>query len=199
MESYIFPIFLVLALSVLISPKFVQWQRKRIILIKWIVTIVSITFYSIWFFVSSFSEKPIEAYSVEIVNKLPQSIDFYLIKMSENQEKRNHKVIHSGKIRPQHYRLEQFDMEGFNELWLVGFLGKDNLVYYSQHAIPNKNVDAVMEVSNYMITSRTLSEKAKKWVGYHIQDNYRLGAYISLSFLFILINLITLPQKNLKS
>lgn len=176
MESYIFPLFLLLGLSVIISPAFIHWQRKRIVWIKWGVTLLGIVFYVCWFVGHSFGGKSMNTYGVEVVNKLPQTVDFYLVKVSEDKKESRLKIIHSGKIRSEHYRLEHLDMDGFNELWLVGFLGKENLVYYSQHAIPNKNVDAVVEVNNYIITSRTLSEKAKKAIGNHIQGNYKLGA-----------------------
>jgi hypothetical protein len=52
-------------------------------------------------------------------------------------------------------------MDKSDEYWVVGYLGKKNLVYFSQNSVPNKNIDQIIEVQNYIIQSSKLSDLAK--------------------------------------
>lgn len=201
MEHYIFPIFLLLLFSVLFTGKFMEQYRIRLIGVRQVITLVGLVFYVFWFTKGFISENTKDAYSVEIRNKLPQAIDFYLIKVTQNSENpgtTDKETLHSGKIRPEYYRLERLQMKDAHELWLIGFLGKDNMVYFSQHIISNKNIDAIIEVENYLLGSKQLSEEGKKAVKAHVYTNNRNAIWISLSLLFIFINLYVLPKKWVK-
>ncbi len=98
---------------------------------------------------------------LQVVNKLPQALDFYLINVDKVDKSTTLIPKHIGKIRPEYYRVEYLKMDKSDEYWIVGYLGKKNLVYFSQHAVPNKNIDQIVEVQNYINQSMKLSDAAK--------------------------------------
>jgi len=75
--------------------------------------------------------------SIQVVNKLNQPIDVYAIKVI-NKDKNQFLSKHLGKIRSNHYQIEYFDMSNSNEFWVVGYIGKHDLVYFSQQPFIRK-------------------------------------------------------------
>ncbi len=73
--------------------------------------------------------------------------------------------------------------------------GKKNLVYFSQHSVPNKNIDQIVEVQNYINQSMKLSDAAKKQVDAYNYENVKLGIWITLDFLLLFLNLVLLLKK----
>jgi hypothetical protein len=70
------------------------------------------------------------------------------------------------------------------------------MVYFSQHAVPNKNIDQIVEVQNYINQSVKLSEAAKKQVETYNYENAKLGIWVSLDLLLLFLNLVLLLRKN---
>jgi hypothetical protein len=87
-------------------------------------------------------------------------------------------------------------MDQSDEYWIIGYLGKKNMVYFSQHAVPNKNIDQIVEVQNYINQSVKLSEAAKKQVETYNYENAKLGIWVSLDLLLLFLNLVLLLRKN---
>lgn len=172
--------------------------RVRLIWARQIITLIGIFFYAFWLLKGFVTENIKEAYGVEIRNKLPQTIDFYIIKVDRKGQSPSlleREIIHSGKIRPEHYRLERMQVKNTQEFWLIGFLGRGNMVYFSRHLMTNKNIDAIIEIDNYIEEEKTLSEVGKKEVEALIHRNNKNAVWIMLSLLFLFINAYDLPKK----
>ena len=103
---------------------------------------------------------------------------------------------HTGKIRPEHYRIEYMNMENSSEYWIAGYIGKKNMVYFSQHAVPNKNMDQIVEVQNYINQSARLSQNAGKQVEAELNKNLRVSVWISLGLLLLFLNIVLLLKKK---
>jgi hypothetical protein len=99
--------------------------------------------------------------ALQVINKLPQPLDFYVLTLNDAEAGKVIETKHLGKIRPEYYRIEYLKMDKSDEYWVVGYLGKKNLVYFSQNSVPNKNIDQIIEVQNYIIQSSKLSDLAK--------------------------------------
>jgi hypothetical protein len=99
--------------------------------------------------------------SIQVINRLNQPIDFYAIKVI-NKDKNQFLSKHIGNVRTNHYQIEYFDMSNSNEFWIVGYLPKNKMVYFTQHSVINKEADQKIEVKNYLNQSLKLSEKPKK-------------------------------------
>ncbi|MDG4651484.1 hypothetical protein [Chryseobacterium arthrosphaerae] len=196
MTLIIFIIFLASVLSL------VLFKVKSGGMAKWaklfrIVTVVSSTsVFTYWFIKKSAVAFVDNSVGLQVINKLPQTLDFYLI----NVNKADNNVIlqpkHIGKIRPEYYRIEYLKMDKSDEYWIAGYLGKKNLVYFSQHSVPNKNIDQIVEVQNYINQSMKLSDAAKKQVDAYNYENVKLGIWITLDFLLLFLNLVLLLKKN---
>ena len=87
-------------------------------------------------------------------------------------------------------------MEKSNEYWIVGYLGKKNLVYFTQHSVPNKNIDQIIEVQNYINQSVKLSDIAKKQVEAYNYENIKQGIWVTLDFLLLFLNLVLLIRRK---
>lgn len=98
---------------------------------------------------------------MQIINNLQQPIDFYTVRINKSPEAGD-VVNHLGTIRSGYYRIEYFNVKNSDEYWLMGFIGKKKLVYFSQHAIVNKNEDQLVEVRNYINQSQRLSDLGVK-------------------------------------
>ena len=100
--------------------------------------------------------------TVQLINKLPFPLDFYIVKINNaSTPDLQYETRHIGKIRKDYYRIDYLKMEESDQFWIAGYMGKKNLVYFSQHAVPNKNEDQIIEVRNYIVQSSKLSEVAK--------------------------------------
>ena len=64
-------------------------------------------------------------------------------------------------------------------------MGKKNLAYFSQHSVPNKNMDQIIEVNNYIIQSAKLSSKAKTLIDEMKLENIKTSVWITLDLLLL--------------
>ncbi|GEN66760.1 MULTISPECIES: hypothetical protein [Chryseobacterium] len=196
MEFIIFVIFWACVFSLVFykvkSGKVAKWAK----LFRILTVVFSISFFAYWFIKKSAVAFVDNSVGLQVVNKLPQTLDFYLINVNKVQSNIILEPKHIGKIRPEYYRIEYLKMDTSDEYWIVGYLGKKNLVYFSQHSVPNKNIDQIVEVQNYINQSVKLSEAAKKQVDAYNYENTKLGIWISLDFLLLFLNLVLLLRKN---
>lgn len=134
--------------------------------------------------------------TVQLVNKLPFPLDFYIIKINDTpDEELKYETNHLGKIRNNFYRIEYLQMEKSNEFWIGGYMGKKNLVYFSQHSVPNKNEDQIIEVRNYIVQSSKLAEIAKSRIDDLKFENIKTAIWMTLNMLLLFLNLALLLRK----
>ncbi len=174
------------------SGRIAKWAK----LFRILTLVFSISFFAYWFIKKSAVAFVDNSVGLQVVNKLPQALDFYLINVDKVDKSTTLIPKHIGKIRPEYYRVEYLKMDKSDEYWIVGYLGKKNLVYFSQHAVPNKNIDQIVEVQNYINQSMKLSDAAKKQVDAYNYENTKLGIWITLDFLLLFLNLVLLLRKN---
>lgn len=160
-----------------------------------IVTIFGIAFFSYWFTQKSFGSFLEKSMSVQMINRLNQPIDFYAIKVI-NKEKNQFLSKHLGKVRTNHYQIEYFDMSNSNEFWAVGYNGKHELIYFSQHSVQNKEADQKIEVRNYINQSIKLSDDANEIVEKLQLSNIIQSIWVSICMLLIFLNLALLLRKK---
>jgi len=196
MTLIIFIIFLASVLSLVLfkvkSGSMVKWAK----LFRIVTVVFSISVFTYWFIKKSAVAFVDNSVGLQVINKLPQTLDFYLINVNKTDQNTTLEPKHIGKIRPEYYRIEYLKMDKSDEYWIVGYLGKKNLVYFSQHSVPNKNIDQIVEVQNYINQSMKLSESAKKQVDAYNYENTKLGIWITLDFLLLFLNLVLLLKKN---
>ncbi|WP_294231033.1 hypothetical protein [Chryseobacterium sp. sg2396] len=162
-----------------------------------ILTLVfSISFFTYWFIKRSSVGIVQDSVALQVINKLPQPIDFYVINLNDPEAGKAIETKHIGNIRSEYYRIEYLRMDKSDEYWIVGYLGKKNLVYFSQHSVPNKNIDQIIEVNNYINQSVKLSEIAKKQVEAYNHENTKVGIWVTLDFLLLFLNLVLLMRKR---
>lgn len=160
-----------------------------------LITLFGILFFGYWFFQKSLNNFLEKSMSVQVINRLNQPIDFYAIKVI-NKDKNQFLSKHLGKIRTNHYQIEYFDMSNSNEYWVIGYLPKSKMVYFTQHSVQNKEADQKIEVKNYLNQSVKLSEKAQEVV-----ENLKLGnigqsVKVTLTLLLLLLNIVLLTRKK---
>lgn len=194
MGFIIFLMFLALAVSLFLSLVKKGRARFRSRIFRFAVVVLSISFFAYWFFERSVSRFVQDSLAVQVINKLPQPIDFYIIKKldSNNQQ---FSTKHIGKIRPDYYRIEYLQMPDSDEFWVAGFLGKKNMVYFSQHAVPNKNMDQIIEVQNYINQSLKLSDLARKEIGAYQSSNIGISIWVTLCLLLLFMNIVLLFKR----
>ncbi|MDW9380285.1 hypothetical protein [Chryseobacterium sp. JV558] len=196
MTLIIFIIFLASVLSLVLfkikSGSMAKWAK----LFRIVTVVFSISVFTYWFIKKSAVAFVDNSVGLQVVNKLPQALDFYLVNVNKTDKNITLEPKHIGKIRPEYYRIEYLKMDKSDEYWIVGYLGKKNLVYFSQHSVPNKNIDQIVEVQNYINQSMKLSEAAKKQVDAYNYENTKLGIWIALDFLLLFLNLVLLLKKN---
>jgi len=162
-----------------------------------IVTLVfSISLFTYWFVKKSSIGIVNNSVSLQVINKLPQPLDFYVINVNNLDKSGTFETKHIGKIRPEHYRIEYLKLAKSDQYWVAGYLGRKNMVYFSQHAIPNKNMDQVVEVQNYINQSEKLSKQAKKQIEDYKFENIQQGIWIALVFLLIFLNLVLMLRRK---
>lgn len=172
-------------------------SKKRARVVRILIVLLALSYYGYFFTERSLPPFKKEALSMQLINKLPQSVDFYIILVSEKSDpSERFEVIHPGKVRPEHYRLEYLQREGWEQYWIVGYLGKRNLVYFSQHAVVNKNMDQILEISTFMNQSIRLSERASELIK-SSQSAYRnISVTITLGLLLLFLNLLLLLRRR---
>ncbi|WP_370895380.1 hypothetical protein [Chryseobacterium gossypii] len=196
MMFIIFFIFLALILSLFLSKikkgRGAEWAK----LFRILSVVFSISIFTYWFIKKSAIGIVKDSLALQVINKLPQTLDFYVINKNETEKNTIPEVKHIGKIRPEYYRIEYLKMDKSDEYWIAGYLGKKNLVYFSQHSVPNKNIDQIIEIQNYINQSVRLSESAKKQVEAYNYENIKLGIWVTLDFLLLFLNLVLLIRKK---
>ena len=162
-----------------------------------IATVVfSVSVFTYWFIKKSAVGIVRDSVALQVINKLPQPLDFYVVTLNDSEAGKIIETKHIGKVRPEYYRIEYLRMDRSDEYWIIGYLGKKNLVYFSQHAIPNKNIDQIIEIQNYINQSVKLSDLAKKQVEAYNYENIKVGIWITLDFLLLFLNLVLLVRKK---
>lgn len=196
MGLIVFALFLSLAFSLLLSKvksgRGAEWAK----LFRIASVIISISVFTYWFIKKSAVGVVNDAVGLQVINTLPQTLDFYVININDQDNNGILDVKHIGKIRPEHYRIEYLKMDRSDEYWIAGYLGRKNLVYFSQHSVPNKNIDQIVEVQNYINQSVKLSDKAKKQVEAYNYENIKLGIWVTLDFLLLFLNLMLLLKRK---
>lgn len=196
MGIILFIIFITLVFCLVVANFRVGKISKVVKLFRAVTIIFTISIFAYWFFERSVTQFVNGAVAVQIVNKLPQPIDFYLIKIDKSATDRIYSTTHLGKIRQDHYRLEYLNMQNSDEFWVSGFLGKKNMVYFSQHSVPNKNMDQIIEVNNYINQSLKLSDIAKNSIENYQNDNMSLGIWATLDLLLLFLNIILVVRRR---
>ncbi|KQT24799.1 hypothetical protein ASG22_08435 [Chryseobacterium sp. Leaf405] len=162
-----------------------------------VVTVVfAISIFTYWFIKKSLVSIVEDSVALQIINKLPQPLDFYVINLNDPEADKILETQHIGKIRPEYFRIQYLKMDKSDEYWIAGYLGKKNLVYFSQHSLPNKNIDQMIEVKNYINQSVKLSDIAKKQIDEYNYQNTKNAIWITLDFLLLFLNLVLLIRKK---
>ena len=187
-------IFLIIALflSGFRSEKWNLWNK----LARTIITISATAYFTFWFVERSLSQFLENSLAVQVVNYLPQPVDFYIIRIQDENDVRKFSSKHVGQIRTEHFRIEYINMQKSNEFWVVGFIGKGNLVYFSQVAVPNINEDKIIEVKNYINHSQKLSAIASEKVEDLKYENIKLSIWVTLDMLLIFLNSVLLFRRR---
>jgi hypothetical protein len=196
MVFIIFVIFWSCVLSLILSKvksgRMAKWAK----LFRIVTVVFSVSIFTYWFIKKSAVGFIDNSVGLQVINKLPQTLDFYVINVNNPEKNGVLESKHIGKIRPEYYRVEYLKMDKSNEYWVIGYLGKKNLVYFSQHSVPNKNIDQIVEVQNYINQSLKLSEAAKKQIDTYNYENTKLGIWVALDLLLLFLNLVLILRKN---
>lgn len=161
------------------------------------VVVISSAVFIYLFTKRSLSSFKTDSLTVQVINQLPMPLDFYLIKVNDSLPSENqYQIEHLGKIRSNYFRIAYLDMKASDQFWLSGFMGKKNQVYFSQHAVPNKNVDQIIEVKNYINQSAKLSAIAKERITDSNLENVKASVWITLDLLLLFLNLALLFRKS---
>lgn len=182
-----------LIFSVLKSGRFAPWAKAyRIAVVSISLSIITVLF--IRKSVDQFREN---ALTVQVINKLPIPLDFYIIKVNKDADpETKYEAKHVGNIRTNFYRNEYADMKNSDEFWIAALRGKNTLVYFSQHSVPNKNEDQILEIRNYVNQSLKLSDIAKTQIASMNFENMKTAIWLTLALLLIFLNLVLLLRKD---
>lgn len=194
MIIFLILIFLIIALflSGIRSEKWNLWSKVARI----IITISAAAYFTFWFVEKSVSQFLENSLAVQVINYLPQPIDFYIIRVQDDNSVQNYSSKHLGQIRPEYFRIEYLNMQKSDEFWVAGYIGKDKMVYFSQIAVPNKNEDKIVEVRNYINHSLKLSAIAADNVSKLKYDNIKLSIWVTLDLLLIFLNAVLLLRRR---
>lgn len=194
MIIFLILIFLIIALflSGIRSEKWNLWSKVARI----IITISAAAYFTFWFVEKSVSQFLENSLAVQVINYLPQPIDFYIIRVQDDNGVQSYSSIHLGQIRPEYFRIEYLNMQKSDEFWVVGYIGKEKMVYFSQIAVPNKNEDKIVEVRNYINHSLKLSAIAADNVSKLKYDNIKLSIWVTLDLLLIFLNAVLLLRRR---
>lgn len=166
------------------SQKKQLWNK----IIRSVITISAAAYFTFWFVEKSLSQFLENSLAVQVINYLPQPVDFYIIRIQDGADATKYSSKHVGQIRPDFYRIEYLNMQKSNEFWVAGYIGKNKLIYFSQIAVPNKNEDKIIEVRNYINHSLKLSAIATDKVAELKYDNIKLSIWVTLDLLLIFLN-----------
>lgn len=177
------------------SGKWSLWNKA----VRTIITISAAAYFTFWFVERSVSQFLENSLAVQVINYLPQPIDFYIIRIQDGEKETKYLSKHVGQIRPEYFRIEYLNMQKSNEFWVAGYIGKNKLVYFSQVAVPNKNEDKIIEVKNYINNSLKLSAVATEKIGELKYDNIKLSIWVTLDLLLIFLNAVLLFRSSKKN
>lgn len=164
-----------------------------------IFTAGAIIFYYIYAaFIGNIGYFKKDYFAVQIINRIPENLDFYVVEVDRNKDKISYEIFHSGVIRSKYFRVEFLDLSKGRELWFTAFNQKKELVYFTQRIIVNENLDQKIEVSRYFNQSKKLSAIATIKVKQYQMLNIKNSIWISLAVLLLFLNLI-LIFRNSKS
>lgn len=195
---YLFILLFILLSAGLISTVFKSGKPKlwsRIFRIT--VVVLSIGIFSYYFVTRSLTQFRADSLTVQLINKLPFPLDFYIVKVkSAKGSPTTYETSHSGDIRSDFYRIEYLDMSESDEFWIAGFMGRKNMVYFSQHSVPNKNEDQIIEIQNYINQSQKLSEIAATQIETLKFENMKTAIWMTLDLLLLFLNFTLLLRRN---
>ena len=182
-----------LLFSVIKTGRFKSWAKAyRIVVIA-----ISVAVYASYFIQKSLDRFVENSLTVQVVNKLPFPLDFYVIKINADSDPDlKYETRHLGIIRNNYYRLDYLKMETSDQYWIAAYMGKKNLVYFSQHSVPNKNQDQTVEVQNYIVQSSKLAEIAKSQIEVLKFDNIKTAIWMTMGLLLLFLNLAVLLRKE---
>ncbi|QNS41406.1 hypothetical protein H0S70_13985 [Chryseobacterium manosquense] len=161
------------------------------------VVIISISVFSYYFVTKSINQFRKDSLTVQLINTLPFPLDFYIVKVNNDKNSAEKYVTtRSGSIRTDYYRIEYLDMKNSDQFWVAGFMGRKNMVYFSQHAVPNKNEDQIIEIRNYINQSQKLSEIAQTQIEVLKSENMKTAIWFTLDLLLLFLNIILLLRRS---
>lgn len=161
------------------------------------VVIISISVFSYYFVTKSINQFRKDSLTVQLINTLPFPLDFYIVKVNNDKNAAEKYVTtRSGSIRTDYYRIEYLDMKNSDQFWVAGFMGRKNMVYFSQHAVPNKNEDQIIEIRNYINQSQKLSEIAQTQIEVLKSENMKTAIWFTLDLLLLFLNIILLLRRS---
>lgn len=164
-------------------------------LLRWGSVIAGFTFFTVWFVKSSLYETKENAIGLQIINKLPSALDFYVIEVEFHSGKTVYQTTHLGNIRPEHFRIGYLKMEHSSEYWVLGKMGAKNTVYLSQHFVPNKNIDQTVEADNYEVNNK-ISDIADQQIDVHFNKLLSVAVMVLLNFILLFCNAALLVKKR---
>ena len=182
-----------LLLSVIKSGRFSSWA----LIYRYVIIVISSVVFSYYFIQKSIDHFVQDSLTVQVVNKLPFPVDFYLIKINNTSDPDlMFETRHLGIIRNNYYRIDYLKMDSSDQYWIAAYMGKKNLVYFSQHAVPNKNEDQIIEVQNYIVQSAKLAETAKIHIEKLKFENIKSAIWMTMSLLLLFLNAALLFRKE---
>lgn len=197
MEPFVFLVFFLSCVALFLSI-FRGRRFKKIRALRFTLVAGALIFYVMYFVQGSVEKFSENLMQVKLINKLPQPLDFHVIRVKRGVQGKPDEFIqkHSGKIRPEHFRVEYLNMEKSTEFWIAGYLGKKEMVYFSQHSVADAKAPRNVEVHNYINQSQKLSARAAKMIEEKKLDHISSSVYISLGLLLLFINLLLLFRRR---
>ncbi len=182
-----------LLFSVIKFGRFSTWALTY----RYVIIVISVATFTYYFIQKSIDHFVQDSVTVQVVNKLPFPVDFYIIKVNNVPDPDlMFETRHLGIIRNNYYRIDYLKMDTSDQYWIAAYMGKKNLVYFSQHAVPNKNEDQIIEVQNYIVQSSKLAEIAKVHIEELKFENIKTAIWMTLSLLLLFLNLALLLRKS---
>lgn len=190
MENILLILFFILCLSLVLTlvqkGKYARWA----VFFRIFSIVVGFSIFTYLFIIKSIDKYFQDATAIQVINELPQALDFYVIIPEKSAEKTKYSIEHLGIIRADHYRLNYLRLDNAHQYWIIGYLGK-NVSYFTQHFVPNKNIDQVISINNYKIEDEELLENAKNNIENYKKIYMDMAFWITMNLLFLVLNLGT--------
>ncbi len=189
--------FLALSFSLLIYPfkngKRGFWTK----VFRIFVVVISVGIFAYFFITKSLTRFKKDAMTVQIINKMPLPLDVYLVKIEQDEDAQIvFETRHLGNIRTNYFRMDYLDVKNASEFWIVAFLGKQEMVYFSQHSLANKNEDRNIEIKTYLNQSEKLSAIAQTKIDDLKLADSKNAIWITLDLLLLFLNIVLLLKKR---